>query len=167
MRLAPLLSYGAVFWVAALAGAPLLASSASATTVVAGLAVYRAASIVCHQIPERSFWISALPVAVCARCFGLYLGASAAAIAFLAGLPRRSPAFISSYKPGTKAGRGSGVRLLLAIAAVPTAATWLLERSGWWAGSNAVRFVAAVPLGLAGAWIVLATVRAETADTID
>lgn len=29
---------------------------------------------VCHQIPERSFSLLGTPVAVCARCLGLYLG---------------------------------------------------------------------------------------------
>lgn len=29
---------------------------------------------VCHQIPERSFWISGQPMAVCSRCFGIYTG---------------------------------------------------------------------------------------------
>jgi uncharacterized membrane protein len=29
---------------------------------------------VCHQIPERSIWIGNYTMAVCARCFGIYLG---------------------------------------------------------------------------------------------
>jgi len=29
---------------------------------------------VCHQIPERSLWIQGHPMAVCARCLGIYLG---------------------------------------------------------------------------------------------
>src|SRR5262249_26179605 len=29
---------------------------------------------VCHQLPERSLWIQGQPMAVCARCFGIYLG---------------------------------------------------------------------------------------------
>jgi uncharacterized membrane protein len=29
---------------------------------------------VCHQIPERSVWVQGHPIAVCARCFGIYLG---------------------------------------------------------------------------------------------
>jgi uncharacterized membrane protein len=29
---------------------------------------------VCHQIPERSIWIQGHPMAVCARCFGIYFG---------------------------------------------------------------------------------------------
>ena len=29
---------------------------------------------VCHQIPERSFYLHGVPFAACARCTGLYLG---------------------------------------------------------------------------------------------
>lgn len=28
----------------------------------------------CHQIPERSFWINGQPTAVCSRCLGIYSG---------------------------------------------------------------------------------------------
>ena len=31
-------------------------------------------SPVCHQIPDRSFHISGYPIAVCARCSGIYIG---------------------------------------------------------------------------------------------
>jgi uncharacterized membrane protein len=34
---------------------------------------------VCHQDPARSFWILGTPVAVCARCLGIYLGAAVGA----------------------------------------------------------------------------------------
>ncbi len=31
-------------------------------------------SSLCHQIPDRSFWINGQPMAVCSRCFGIYAG---------------------------------------------------------------------------------------------
>jgi uncharacterized membrane protein len=37
-------------------------------------------SVVCHQDPARSFWIAGAPVAVCARCLGIYLGAALGAL---------------------------------------------------------------------------------------
>src|SRR5574340_1207215 len=148
MRLAPLLTYGAVLWVAALVAAPLLAGTASPSLVAAGLLTYRAASVVCHQINERSFHIGGLQLAVCARCLGLYTGAAVASIA--AAVVARPDA------------RNSRLRLALAVA--PTAAAWLAERGGMWPGTNGIRFVAALPLGFAAAWVVLAAIRAETAD---
>ena len=41
-----------------------------------GFALYRGFGIICHQRPERSFWIFGAEVAVCARCLGIYLGAA-------------------------------------------------------------------------------------------
>jgi uncharacterized membrane protein len=38
--------------------------------------LHRGFALVCHQRPERSFWIFGAPVAVCARCLGIYLGAA-------------------------------------------------------------------------------------------
>ena len=40
------------------------------------LALQRGFAVVCHQHPERSVWIFGAPVAVCARCLGIYLGAA-------------------------------------------------------------------------------------------
>ena len=31
-------------------------------------------STLCHQMPDRSFWIGGQPMAVCSRCFGIYSG---------------------------------------------------------------------------------------------
>lgn len=31
-------------------------------------------SFVCHQIPERSFYINGNPMIICSRCFGIYTG---------------------------------------------------------------------------------------------
>lgn len=36
--------------------------------------LYMVFGFICHQMPERSFWIFDSPLAVCARCFGIYLG---------------------------------------------------------------------------------------------
>ena len=42
-------------------------------------AIWQFFSLVCHQDPARSFWIAGAPVAVCARCLGIYLGVAAGA----------------------------------------------------------------------------------------
>lgn len=36
----------------------------------------------CHQDPQRSFWINGTPMAVCARCFGIYAGFFASWVLF-------------------------------------------------------------------------------------
>jgi uncharacterized membrane protein len=47
-----------------------------------GLVIYRAFSYVCHQIPERSFFIAEHQFAVCTRCTGLYAGFTLATVVY-------------------------------------------------------------------------------------
>jgi uncharacterized membrane protein len=112
---------------------------------VLAAAVHRAASLVCHQRPDRSFRAGAVPLPVCARCTGLYLAAALGACAAWAGARRQAP-------------RAAG---LLALASLPTVLTLVLEWSGAAALSNGARSAAAVPLGAAAAWLVVRMLRAE------
>src|SRR5688500_5253677 len=45
-------------------------------------AMYAAGALVCHQRPERSFYIEDAQLPVCARCFGLYAGALLGVVAW-------------------------------------------------------------------------------------
>jgi uncharacterized membrane protein len=98
-----------------------------------GFALYRGFTIVCHQRPERSFWIFGGTVAVCSRCLGIYLGAAA-------GLLFRTSRRIAS-------------RLLIIAAALNLldAATELAGLHGNWL---AVRFVLGLALGAAAALLI-------------
>jgi uncharacterized membrane protein len=112
--------------------------------------VYAAGSNICHQRPERSFHLAGQKLPVCARCTGLYVSAAAAVpFAFV----------LASVMSARRA------RLLLLAAAAPTAITWTLEFAGVMPFSNAARAVAAIPLGFAAAWLVVAQLC--TSDTID
>ena len=62
--------FGIVLWLSAVFLAPYLKSRHSAWNVL----LYTVFSSVCHQIPSRSFHILGFPLAVCARCFGIYFG---------------------------------------------------------------------------------------------
>ena len=44
--------------------------------------IYQGFRYVCHQIPERSFYIMGHPLAVCARCTGIYAGLAAGVIIY-------------------------------------------------------------------------------------
>jgi uncharacterized membrane protein len=46
---------------------------------IVSFAVLAFFSRVCHQDPVRSLWVGGVPMAVCARCFGIYLGGAAGA----------------------------------------------------------------------------------------
>lgn len=106
-----------------------------------GLALERGFAIVCHQRPERSFWIFGAGMAVCARCLGIYLGAAA-------GLLFRTS-------------RRIALRLLIAAAALNLfdAMTELAGLHGNWL---AIRFVFGLLLGAAATLLISSSVsRAE------
>jgi uncharacterized membrane protein len=105
---------------------------------------YLAASVLCHQQPERSFHTAGVKWPVCARCSGLYLAAPAGALMALAAAAR------------WRATRRRVVTLL-AIAAAPTAVIWVLEWLALAPMTNAVRFAAALPLGAAIAAVLVRT----------
>ena len=138
---APLLALLAAGWIALLVTAPFLPPVVSAVTYALG-------SLVCHQIPERSFHVSSFQLPVCARCFGLYSGAAAAAV--------------WTAVPGTFDRAARSRRTLRAVtlaAAVPTVVTVALEWAGIWAPSNLTRAVAGAPLGFVVAYVVTTTLH--------
>jgi uncharacterized membrane protein len=67
------------FWCALILFAPWLASNEHVFS--SGL-IYLFFSKICHQIPERSFFIFGKQLAVCSRCAGLYLGFLVGAILY-------------------------------------------------------------------------------------
>ncbi len=131
----------AIAWPALLGGA-LAARVHDAAPVVAGV-IYLSASRVCHQRPERSFQWDAVSWPVCGRCAGLYVGGAAGAIVAAFSLRRRRPA----------------PRMVswLAVAAIPTAITVVLEWTGGVAVTSAARAAAALPLGALVAFVLIRT----------
>jgi len=61
---------GILLWLGAIFLAPYFKSQSSPLNVL----VYTIFSSVCHQIPSRSFVCFGYPLAVCARCLGIYVG---------------------------------------------------------------------------------------------
>jgi uncharacterized membrane protein len=129
----------AIGWLALLIVAP-IAPTAVATWL------YAIGSFICHQRSERSFHIEAAQLPVCARCLGIYGGAAVGAAWRL----------VPGSDPAVRA------RPVLIASAVPTLVTLALEWSGLWAASNVVRAAAAVPLGLAAAFVLIPRLRYTT-----
>lgn len=132
-----------IAWASALPLATLAASHRFASSVVYALAfaVYAIGSVVCHQRPERSFFLWAHQMPVCARCAGIYAGAALGALVF-----------------GFRKARAldvSAARMTLALAVLPTVATLVYEWTTGHMPSNAVRALAGLPLGAAVSWIVI------------
>jgi uncharacterized membrane protein len=106
-----------------------------------GLALERGFAIVCHQRPERSFWIFGAEMAVCSRCLGIYLGAAAGLL--------------------LQTSRRTALRLLVAAAAfnLLDAMTELTGLHGNWL---VIRFALGLLLGATGALLISSSVsRAE------
>ena len=93
----------------------------------------RGFSLTCHQHPDRCFWLFGAPVAVCARCLGIYLGASVGLLLYTS--------------------RQIALRLFIGAAALNAldAATELAGVHGNWLD---VRFVLGLLLGAAGALLI-------------
>lgn len=109
--------------------------------------VYAAGSLVCHQLPERSFHVAGVQLPVCARCTGLYASALVGALAWLMRANRRMTFRAARYA--------------LAAGAVPTLVTLATAAIGLWDPENAMRAASAVPLGLAGGAVVVAGVAGD------
>jgi uncharacterized membrane protein len=130
--IAPLVAFLAVAWVALIVAGPILPPAP------AGI-LYAFGSRICHQISARSFHLGASQLPVCARCLGIYAGFAIGLVAALSATLSRP------VRPGA----------LVAVGAVPTAITLLLEWAGLWPASNLTRAVAGVPLGVGVALVVM------------
>ena len=148
-----------IAWAVLLPLAPFAASQPAPARFWYGLAfaVYGAGSVICHQLPSRSFhsWSAQWPV--CARCTGIYLGAAATVVAYVV--------------TGAMSGFGRTVttdraRALFVVAALPTAATLIYEWTTGDTPSNVIRALAGAPLGAAVAFVVLGALRVQTAGGI-
>lgn len=126
----------ALSWVALIAGAPLAAAGGYEATA---FVIYQGLKTVCHQMPERAFWMAGHPLAVCARCFGIYAGF--AAMVSVYPLSRRL------QRAGTPQRRA-----WLALALLPTAFDFTLGITGLWANTHSSRFLTGAWLG---AWAAL------------
>ena len=140
--IAPAVALTSVAWVALLVAAPFLWAPLAAV-------LYAAGALLCHQIPERSFYVAGFQLPVCARCLGLYAGAAFGGVAAVATLSRR----VLGSDPHTRRHRG-----LTLLAALPTIATVVIEWGIGWPVSNVTRAAAAVPLAGVVAFVVVRAV---------
>jgi uncharacterized membrane protein len=135
---------------------PLASWVASASHVTAWsasfvIAVYGVGSLVCHQLPQRSFRLFSAQMPVCARCTGIYVGAAVAAVVSAFGHGRAVP----DHRWDS--------RLVLSVAALPCAITLVAEWTTGVMPSNLVRAAAGLPLGAGVAWLVMTSTREDAA----
>jgi Predicted membrane protein (DUF2085) len=165
----------AVAWFSALPLATLVASEPHPPSAVYLLSffVYLAGSVLCHQLPARSWFLWGSQMPVCARCTGIYAGAAVSALVAVASAARLEPSRSKGFPPplarvegelrrGTpkrlrrEGGALHTARSALVVAVVPTAATLVYEWTTGQAPANWIRAAAGVPIGVVVAWIVCA-----------
>jgi uncharacterized membrane protein len=110
--------------------------------------VFTVGGVICHQRPERSFFLDGHQFPVCARCTGLYVSAAIGLVSWFGWkLAQRWRPF--SIDPRT-------ALQLLTIAALPTGLSVATGAIGWWDGSNITRALIAIPFGISAGAIVAA-----------
>ena len=137
-----------IAWAVALPLATLAAARASTSwsMSVLALAVYAVGAIVCHQRPERSFFLGSHQMPVCARCTGIYIGAAVAVIlSVVARRPSDSTLTLSLSK---------GERVVAALAALPAIATLLYEWTTGVTPANWIRAASGLSVGAAVAALI-------------
>jgi uncharacterized membrane protein len=143
-----------LLWTGALPLAAWLRSGPGGSAALFSFLIYGVGSVICHQRPERSFYIGSMPLAVCARCTGIYAGAAAAALAALVGC--RFPSFTAAKARGW-----------LAAAAAPAVLSLLYEWGTGRTPSNNIRAATGVLIGAAVAVTVFAVLRDEAGQASD
>ena len=133
-----LIATGCLILIGAIVGAPLALSSGY---LYFALPVYHAFSLVCHQLPERSFFIAGHPFAVCARCFGLYAGFALATMVY---------PLVHSLKK-----TDAPPRRWLFVAAAPLVIDYALGAFGIWDNTHTSRFITGALLGAVAAFYVM------------
>ena len=96
-------------------------------------------STVCHQFADRSPHLEGVQLAVCHRCYGIYLGLPAAALFYL-GLRR-----VDGYL-------GPAGRWILPLSLIPLSVDWILDVIGWWSNTPVSRLITGGIFGLAAGY---------------
>ena len=167
--LRPAFIAASIAWAALLVIAPWFAAQAHAAPIEGAFlfAVYAIGGGICHQRPERSFFLWAEQMPVCARCAGIYFGAAIAAIiamvmaaAPLKGRPTTEGRLTTERRP-TNAGAAAVARAILIAAALPAVFSLLYEWTTGQMPSHWARAATGLPIGAAVAWLVLAALHTE------
>ncbi|HEV2716589.1 MAG TPA: DUF2085 domain-containing protein [Terriglobales bacterium] len=103
--------------------------------------IYKWFSFVCHQMPERSFYLAGCQFAVCSRCTGLYSGFAGAVLFYPVVRPLKS---IDAPR-----------RIWLILAAVPLAIDFSLGYFAIWPNTHLSRFATGALLGSVAVFFIM------------
>ncbi len=130
-KILSLISLGLFLWLAGIVFAPVLASSEIKPLQYLSSFFYFLYQPVCHQMADRSILIDHIPMAVCIRCFAVYLGGLFLSIFYL------------SYKKITMWSFSTYLILL-----IPVLFDFLLEKFNLYSDLSLVRFGSGLLLGI-------------------
>jgi len=119
-----------VFLVSAIVVAPLAAASGHSELAAV---IYHAFSPLCHQRPDRSYYIAGYQFAVCSRCTGLYAGFAFTLLLY---------PLVRSLKTTT-----TPPRMVLLLAALPLAIDFSVTFFGFWENTHTSRLLTGALLG--------------------
>jgi uncharacterized membrane protein len=129
-----------VFWIVSAATVALLVSLVIVAPVAAAagykgvaFAIYQGFAPLCHQLPERSYFIEGYKFAVCSRCTGIYAGFAFTLLLY--------PLFRSLRNVATPP------RSLLILAVLPLAIDFSLTFFGFWENTHTSRLLTGALLG--------------------
>ena len=128
----------ATLFVSLIVVAPLAAASGHAGLAAA---IYRGFATICHQLPERSFFIDDHKLAVCSRCTGLYAGFLFTLLIY--------PLVRSLRRTATPA------RKWLFLAALPLLIDFSLTFFGIWENTHTSRLLTGLLLGSVSVFYVM------------
>lgn len=115
---------------AVMTAAPILSANGHSA---AAASIYKAFGFICHQQADRSYHLMGHPIAVCARCFGVYLGLF---LGFFTYIMFRNPDDIEPPH-----------RIWLIISLIPISIDWLLGVTGIWSNTHLSRLLTGLILG--------------------
>lgn len=118
-------------WIALIVAAPIFNASP----------VYTLFGYICHQIPERSLQVAGHQMAVCSRCFGVYLGLLVGVVIY----PLWRP--LDETEPIA--------RIWLFLSLIPITIDWSLTVLGIWENTHVTRLVTGLILGAACATFIV------------
>lgn len=104
-------------------------------------ALYQSFALVCHQRPERSFHWHGFPLAVCARCTGVYVGIAVGLLLY---------PFVRDLRE-----REFPARHWLVVAALPMLLDVVGQGIGWWQNTAIARSLTGLVLGVGVAFFLL------------
>jgi uncharacterized membrane protein len=139
---------GSLIYLALIFAAPLAEASGHRAI---GWSLYRVFAPLCHQIPERSFYVAGHPLAVCARCAGVYAGFTVCLLLY---------PLVRSLRRTDAPRRG-----WLVLIALPCVLDYLVNFTGLWHNTHASRALTGAWLG-AGAVFFVAPGLIDAAQTL-